>query len=417
MCGLVGVAGRVMPLQDKIFKQLLYVDGLRGMHSTGVLFVPNLKTKEGTLLKGASGPDTFLNDKQVDDALSKLNRVLLGHNRYATVGEINADNAHPFDFSSIVGAHNGTLTNKHSLPDSKDFKVDSANLYHSIDKIGLEATYEIMQGAWALSWWDKDKERINFIRNWQRPMSYCFSRDRKTLYWASEAAMLSFVLDRNKVSYTDIVDTKPHHLYSLAITNNSLPIEDIAVTDMTPKYTPVIRNTYTKQLKKLEHTYRKPCNKYANQVREFVLGDMYVNQYNQEVYRGDMLLPPYEKVRVFMNPKGKTMPFKAGEVIRGRCTSYNPEDNVFSMSPHGLIRAEPEVVEEVFEPDTVKAFGGEEITMAQFKARASTCAWCGDPMFFGDKLMWIDTHTALCETCKGIEETSLYRDDYLGAMQ
>ncbi len=412
MCGLVGVAGRLMPTQDKVFKQLLYVDGLRGMHSTGTLFVPKVKKRLATVLRSAKGPTGLLDWKDFNSELGHLNKVLLGHNRYATVGEVNAKNAHPFLFDTLAGAHNGTLRNKQALPDSEDFEVDSQNLFHSIEKIGLEDTYDILIGAWALSWFDLKKHRLNFLRNNERPLSYCFSQDRSTLYWASEAGMLKFVLDRCKVYYTDIVNTKPHHLYSFKINGNMKPIEDIKITDMTPKR-PAYNPYKVVDIRKKSGNSSLPnryANKYNKQMVDFVLGKKTKNIYNQDVYEGQMLRAPYEDTLTYV-PPGKADPlskYVAGTILTGKCTHYNPIQEEYYISPLGL----EEVVEQTeldldgeYEGDTITGFNGEPFTFDEFHARISGCAWCADPMFFESPMTWVNPSEVLCDHCNSLDET------------
>lgn len=118
---------------------------------------------------------------------------------------------------NLVGAHNGTLVNQGLLPDSTKFEVDSENILHSIEKIGVEDTWSRLHGAAALVWYEWDGNYINFLRNKERPMFITFTPDRKTLFWASESWMLEGVLAKNGIKHTEIFDTKTDHHYRMHI--------------------------------------------------------------------------------------------------------------------------------------------------------------------------------------------------------
>src|SRR5690606_8536689 len=111
MCGLVGVAGNITSVSDKIFRTLLILDTVRGEHSTGVAAVRR-NTEEVYLAKQLGNPFELFNDKRYDTAINSINKVIIGHNRFATRGAVNKANAHPFENDLVVGAHNGTLDNK-----------------------------------------------------------------------------------------------------------------------------------------------------------------------------------------------------------------------------------------------------------------------------------------------------------------
>lgn len=222
MCGLVGCAGNLNGKHDKVLKQLLVLDALRGEDSTGIAAIQK-HTNDVRVAKQLGNPFELFQYKPFEQALQKSNRVLIGHNRYATQGAVNRRNAHPFEFDSLVGVHNGTLSSKHKLADAKDFQVDSENLYHHIDKYGLDSAIKELGGfnnAWALVWWDKDMETLNFLRNEERPLFWTRSNDMECLFWASERWMLESVLMRNEIKHTEIIQFTEDVHHSMHIQAN-----------------------------------------------------------------------------------------------------------------------------------------------------------------------------------------------------
>ena len=148
ICGLVGAAGVLTGTEEKILTNLLIVDSLRGTDSTGVAVIN--RVDDVKVAKAVGNPFELVESRAYTNALVGANKVIIGHNRYGTQGKINRRNAHPFEFDMLVGAHNGTLRSKHKLDDSRNFDVDSENLYHHIDKLGLYSAMEHLKvlGAW-----------------------------------------------------------------------------------------------------------------------------------------------------------------------------------------------------------------------------------------------------------------------------
>lgn len=215
MCGLVGVAGAIGPKEERVFKELLTVDVLRGPHSTGVAAI---NEKRGLMVaKEACLPTSLFKTQPFKSIMNVNTNVLIGHNRYATQGAINSTNAHPFKHGDIVGVHNGTLIQQWLLPDYLDYQVDSENIVHSINKIGSKETWGKVSGAAALVWWNLKDETLHFLRNSERPMCYCYSLDRKTLFWASEAWMLEGILGRNGIHHHQIFETEIHNEYVIDV--------------------------------------------------------------------------------------------------------------------------------------------------------------------------------------------------------
>lgn len=202
MCGLVGLAGDTGMKMRDVFADLLFVDTLRGEHSTGAALIDR-DTNEVFMEKAAVPGPEFVGTKEFSALMKKYTvKVMIGHNRYATIGAKTADNAHPFVFPDTVGAHNGTIDSQavKQLDNHDDFGTDSEAVYNSIDLIGLKETVGKLTGAWALTFFNKKDNTMNLIRNSKRPLWYAYSADRETLLWASEAEMLAWVCERNNIA-------------------------------------------------------------------------------------------------------------------------------------------------------------------------------------------------------------------------
>ena len=201
LCGLIGLAGDCTVNMRDVFTELLLVDVVRGHHSTGAALVK--RWNDEILVEKAPVPSPdFIRSQAYKPFIDTLDvKVMIGHNRYATIGEKIAENAHPFQFDNLVGAHNGTLDHwaLNRLDNYKDFGTDSEALYYSVSKYGIRSTIDKISGAWALTWFDKQNNTINLLRNAKRPLYYAYSEDRCTIFWGSEPEMLEWILKRNRV--------------------------------------------------------------------------------------------------------------------------------------------------------------------------------------------------------------------------
>lgn len=205
MCGLVGTYGNLFERDMKFFKQGLIVDHLRGVHSVGVASVKRTGVETKKL---ALNPIDFLDLGSVKSMITTQALALIGHNRQATQGAVNNNNAHPFTHGDITLAHNGTLTNKWQLQrdfSAPTFDTDSELICWLIDQYELSSVIPALEGAFALTWWDERNQSINIIHNGERP--FHLTGVGNNIYWASEKHMLAWLLSRNNIS------TKETHIY------------------------------------------------------------------------------------------------------------------------------------------------------------------------------------------------------------
>ena len=204
MCGLVGVAGTLTENDKKTFHQLLWIDAIRGGDGTGMFAVKHGKVNSTWLVKESGTPDRLFDKRKYWDALNTDRMVMMGHNRAGTVGKHTYKNAHPFEFDHITGAHNGTLNafSQRKLLDHQYFETDSEAIFNMIEEKGVENVIPLLEGAWALTWWDNRDHSINFLRNKERTLYYCTDVSRTTLFWASEVAMLYLALNHNNVPFS-----------------------------------------------------------------------------------------------------------------------------------------------------------------------------------------------------------------------
>lgn len=201
MCGIVGVVDLtgITFSQQKFFKQSLYADALRGLHSTGVATLT--KKFHPNVFKRAVNASDFLELGTTEKALDKYgNKILmLGHNRHATMGDLIDDNAHPFKHGNITMVHNGSLRTQWQLDDHMKFDVDSEVIAHNLNKNGVDATVPNLNGAFSLVWHDAEDNTLNFIRNSERPMCYAMISDSAFIF-GSESRLLEWTAFRNGLS-------------------------------------------------------------------------------------------------------------------------------------------------------------------------------------------------------------------------
>lgn len=247
MCGLVAIVTKnhhgFVKDQVDAFDNLLYIDALRGMDSTGVFVVDKDGSME--LAKEATASYDFRQAVEYQDLCKsafRTGRAMVGHNRAATKGSVVDTNAHPFVVDDrITLCHNGTLWGDWSkLADAK-VEVDSHAIAHKIHECDddVEKALQQVSGAYALIWHDFKHNTLNFVRNSQRPLNYVETANG--WIWASEANMIEWILARYKFKKeSEITELGAGILVTYDFSNSSWKLDHKEIKLEAPK--PVYQN-------------------------------------------------------------------------------------------------------------------------------------------------------------------------------
>lgn len=165
MCGILGASGTKINA-DKLKILALYNDS-RGKDSCGI-WDGELNTAANLKMTSEEG---YFKEFLQKNRFNTKSPVILAHARAASPGIlVNKDNAHPFEFSSIVGTHNGIIRNAKELSEKYHTQChasDSKTLFEIINKIFEESLYPMEDtakllgeylGAAALAFTDKREE-------------------------------------------------------------------------------------------------------------------------------------------------------------------------------------------------------------------------------------------------------------------
>lgn len=238
MCGIVGYVNMGKPHSkiEAIMTDLLVIDSVRGYDSTGIFMSGTDKenVRRSVLHKkqGTGAEFVVAEEWRRLRTLLPISDVMVGHNRWATVGHVTEENAHPFQAQHIMMVHNGTLHGHAKLAEG-DFAVDSEYLcnYLAKDKTAQDIRDDV-NGAYAIVWRDAKKNTINFFRNYQRPL--VFAHCEGMLLFASEQYMLEFVASRHKIKVDKYEDLKAYEHVEI-----NLGTKEVTTTETKSNFIPV----------------------------------------------------------------------------------------------------------------------------------------------------------------------------------
>lgn len=199
MCGIWGIVVKskvgFSTADIPMIENLAIAGSARGRDSLGIMNIDI--AGKWSYLKAAGNPFELIESKdwtQRMEAMVKSGKAIVGHNRHATKGAVNKDNAHPFNFGNTTLVHNGTIL--HGLTYDKGITVDSNQLCIDIDRYGIDQALDPLYGAWAVVYHDYKKNTLNFIRNKERPL-YFIKADGGFMF-GSELKMLEWIADRHQ---------------------------------------------------------------------------------------------------------------------------------------------------------------------------------------------------------------------------
>ena len=199
MCGIFGALLFEDFNHQNKYKILAQINDLaiynmtRGTHSTGIARIDALAEAPAlhSIYKNV-GPASEVSEHKEWKTTCSINPktvAILGHTRFATHGEINIKNAHPFFVASLVGVHNGVVRNALRL--HTQFEVDSeATLYH----IGTngESAIEDLSGSAALAYVKLDSpHQLNLYRDSNPIFIYINYKDRYLLFSSQENHLIA----------------------------------------------------------------------------------------------------------------------------------------------------------------------------------------------------------------------------------
>lgn len=223
MCGIVGLISKNGFLPNKVgetlFKQLLYVDALRGWDSTG-MFRVTWNKQDIDVYKKAQTPQLFLWNMSKDKGHWFSGKILIGHNRAATRGDVTDDTSHPFQEKQITLVHNGTLWGHRHLADTT---VDSHAICHALTDKSPQEFINAASGAYALAWWNNDERTLNLLRNEERPLSLVETKEFFIL--SSEKLLAEWIATRNGLEIVESTDIAPYEHYRFIETNKGFDLE------------------------------------------------------------------------------------------------------------------------------------------------------------------------------------------------
>lgn len=274
MCGIVGMFGNLNSQTNKMLRDMQLFDTVRGLDATGILRVPI--SGAPIFAKKVGLPDVLWKSCDMFNSrgiLKTVNKVVIGHNRAATIGNITDANAHPFNHGHVCGVHNGSLHDWADLEEYLTTEVDSDSVFKTIAAKGAAHTWKSFRGAAALVWWDSKASRLFMIRNSERPLYLMENVDSSVVFFASEPWMIRIAADRHKVSLkkdkggtlSSPQRLNENVLYEFSVTATGYKLE--SHVELEKKPTPPVSNLHYGSFPGVGNRVQRICSNWAENTK------------------------------------------------------------------------------------------------------------------------------------------------------
>jgi hypothetical protein len=228
------------------------VGQLRGDDSVGIGWVGANRVDDVGVHKDVLPASSFVTTKKAIDILgdSDVNYLTMVHHRAKTIGDVTVAAAQPFHYvygptdarKDIVVAHNGTLVNYKLREDKLKFASDSDWLSWKLagahpnedDSLDVARVLEDIDGAYSVV--IGTSSHVYLANNGKRPMSVALTEDGTGLLFASEPAMLNWLLERNNIKTGTIYTLPAYKLYTIALDTKKIDMVESDIDDYSAHY-------------------------------------------------------------------------------------------------------------------------------------------------------------------------------------
>ena len=230
MCGLSGVligpgaGGNAVEEIKDLFTAGLLANEERGREATGVAVL----NADGTysIEKSPVTASRFVKEPKflefLDQAITPMTTVLLGHNRRPTKGTpLNNLNNHPILVGNTIGMHNGIITNDDeiflSMERRKDKRrkrissVDSEAIFSLVEDVdpgqsldeyaaGIQSVVSLLVGSYTALFVNTRMPHLLFMLKYQNPISVHYEARINALFFSSRYVFLRKAFGRSVIT-------------------------------------------------------------------------------------------------------------------------------------------------------------------------------------------------------------------------
>jgi len=205
LCGISGAFLKSGKRTDKqlteirnIVERLVVETAIRGNDATGISV---MNGKKWRVLKMSVSADEFVKTAGFRNVISKIDdstKVVLSHNRLKTQGcQTNHLNNHPISVGSVVGIHNGMITNdeevftKHKM--KRKGEVDSEAIFALMNKFGnkrggIKKAFKELDGTMGVAFYDKRKPYKAYLATssaYASPCNFTYIKSLRAYFFSS----------------------------------------------------------------------------------------------------------------------------------------------------------------------------------------------------------------------------------------